>query len=247
MAVIYKATNNLTNKAYIGFTKGSAERRFKTHIREGHGLHEAIKEYGVCNFTLEILEESDDWLFLVTEREPHYIAMYNTKEPNGYNRTKGGEYSNLEGIPVDVYDLDLNHIDTVESISECARKYNLSNSMLQRVCAAARLGKASRLGHHSFCYSGDSVKKKVWNTTPGREAAIKANTGRKRPEHSEFMSEFNKQRQDQTIYTFKHQSGKTIIGTRYDLKEADPTVSISELGVLIKGGYKQHRGWSVGK
>ena len=247
MPVIYKATNMVNNAAYIGFTKGTAEDRFAAHKREGHSLHRAIKEWGAENFKLEVLEESEDLLHLVTERETALIEEHNTLVPNGYNLTKGGEYGQLEGAEVDVYDLEFNFVETVCSINETARKYNLAGSNVQQVCKQAREGKASRLGTHMFCYSGESVYKKVQNNKPGCEAARSANTGRKRPEHAEFMRKLMEDKRDKTIYKFIHKDGRVVEGTRYDLKEIDPTVSIGELGVLIKGNYKSHRGWAIGK
>jgi len=247
MPVIYKATNKKTGMSYIGFTKRTATDRFQEHIIEGHGLHNAISEHGPDCFELEVLEESEDWLHLVSVREPYYIAKFNTLTPNGYNRTKGGEYSVLEGKPVDVYDINLTYIETVGSISECGRKYNINHSMIQSACKAASQGKASRLGEHYFCYEGDSVRKKIWNTSPGCEAARKVNTGRKRPEQAEVMRKVNESRKDRTVYTFVHKDGTVFTGTRYDLKEHDDSVSIGELGVLIRGGYKSHRGWTIGK
>lgn len=247
MAVIYKATNKLNGKAYVGFTRNTAEDRFTTHCERGNSLHQAIKKHGAENFEVSVLEESEDWLYLVTVREPYYIKSLNTMVPNGYNKTKGGEYSNPDGVPVDVYDLDLQFVETVKSISECARKYNVPHSNIQGACANARKGKASRLGDHHFCYNGESVKKRVWNTDPGLQAAIKSNIGRKKPAHSEFMRKRGEERRDTTVHTFLHKDGKSFTGTRHALKEIDPTVSIGELGVLIKGGYKSHRGWRIGK
>ncbi len=247
MAVIYRATNKINNMSYIGFTKGTAKDRFAAHTREGHSLHRAIQEWGAENFKLEVLEESDDWLHLVTEREPALIEEHNTLAPNGYNLTKGGEYGQLEGVAVDVYDLELNFIETIQGISETARQYGLSHSNVQGACKNADKGKSSRLGDNYFCYSGGSVQKKVWNTMPGCEAARSANTGRKRPEHAEFMRKLMEDKRDKTIYKFIHKDGRVVEGTRYDLKEIDPTVSIGELGVLIKGNYKSHRGWAIGK
>lgn len=247
MPVIYKATNTNNNMSYIGFTKGTAENRFASHRREGHGLHDAIREHGHENFEVTVLEESEDWLYLVTEREPYYIKEHNTLTPNGYNRTKGGEYGNLEGRAVDVYDDDLNFIETIQGISETARKYNLHRSNIQAVCVQAKNNKSSKLGDYYFCYSGETVRKKIWNTSPGLEAAKKVNIGRKRPEQAKVIAKLNEDRKDKNVYVFYHKNGEIFTGTRYDLKEHDPSVSISELGMLIKGEYKKHKGWAIGK
>ena len=47
-------------------------------------IHEAMRKYGIDNFTIELLEEcSDDIRY---ERESYYIKLYNsTDKKNGYN------------------------------------------------------------------------------------------------------------------------------------------------------------------
>lgn len=247
MAIIYLATNRLNKKSYVGFTKTTLKERFERHCEKGYAFHDAITEYGLDCFDIVVLEESSDWLYLVSEREPHYIDKLGTLAPNGYNLTKGGEYPNLAGKEVDVYDNQLKLIDTVESIRECGRKYQLNSSMIHKCCQQASQGKASRLGKYHFCYSGDSVRKKTWNTAPGLRAAKERNTGRKRPEQADVMKKVNESRRDLSVHTFIHKNGNRFVGTRYDLKDYDPQVSIGELGVLVKGGYKSHKGWTIGK
>lgn len=53
-------------------------------------LGKAIKKYGWNNFTYEIIVESDNKNELL-ELEKYYIKYYNSKVPNGYNMTDGGE------------------------------------------------------------------------------------------------------------------------------------------------------------
>ena len=62
MGYIYKITNKITNKCYIGETKQSnPESRWKEHkntIKNGVGcpaLQDAVKKYGIDNFKFEIL------------------------------------------------------------------------------------------------------------------------------------------------------------------------------------------------
>lgn len=88
MIGIYKITNKLNNKAYIGQSK-HIEQRWKEHqqLSRKSLIHKAIEKYGINNFTFEILEEcSVDEL---DEREIYWIKVYNTFE-NGYNLTRGG-------------------------------------------------------------------------------------------------------------------------------------------------------------
>lgn len=95
MAYIYKITNKLNNKSYIGKTSLSIESRFKEHISdskkercEKRPLYSAFNKYGTENFLIEVLEEcSSEEASL---KEQYWIGRYNTFE-NGYNATSGGD------------------------------------------------------------------------------------------------------------------------------------------------------------
>lgn len=91
---IYKLTNLLDNKVYIGQSNDVAE-RWKQHIKCGLGidtpqnnkLYKAMLFSGVENFTFELLEEcSRDKL---NEEEIYWINFYQSQD-YGYNMTKGG-------------------------------------------------------------------------------------------------------------------------------------------------------------
>jgi group I intron endonuclease len=95
MAFIYKITNKVNGKCYIGFTNKTLIARFRKHVNSSTSgsnviLHKAIRKYGRENFTIEVLEKSEDEKFLLEERESFYIQKYNTLE-NGYNMTLGGQ------------------------------------------------------------------------------------------------------------------------------------------------------------
>ena len=89
--VIYKITNKLDGKQYVGQTMRLVETRFKQHAnnKKTH-LGRAIRKYGVENFLIEILEECDTCEQL-NEREMFWIAALNCKHPNGYNFADGGK------------------------------------------------------------------------------------------------------------------------------------------------------------
>lgn len=87
---IYKITNNINGKIYIG-QSNNPERRFKEHIRDECTslIHNAIKLYGVENFTLNIIEKDIE---NYNEREKYWILFYKSnKRGFGYNITDGGE------------------------------------------------------------------------------------------------------------------------------------------------------------
>ena len=100
MWLIYKRTNVITGKSYIGLTaKSEAERsgkNGKNYLQKSQPIFAAaIKKYGWDTFTTEILEENITSLALANEREQFWINYYHTYiyDPlcNGYNATPGGD------------------------------------------------------------------------------------------------------------------------------------------------------------
>lgn len=92
--VIYKITNNLNGKAYIGQTMQMLKNRMRRHLMGDLYIDLALKKYGIENFTVEVIEECKS-VDELNEREIYYIAFFNTLYPNGYNMTEGGS----NGIP----------------------------------------------------------------------------------------------------------------------------------------------------
>ena len=54
--VIYKITNLLNEKIYIGQTKQPIEQRFLQHSKSNSPLGQAMRECGLENFTIELVE-----------------------------------------------------------------------------------------------------------------------------------------------------------------------------------------------
>lgn len=92
MAYIYKITNDIDDKLYIGQTKYSIDKRFREHCYDAFKnknknvpLYSAMKEYGIDHFHIEIIEETDN----PNEREMYWINQLDSFS-HGYNATKGG-------------------------------------------------------------------------------------------------------------------------------------------------------------
>ena len=95
---IYKITNLINNKVYIGQTRQHYQSRFiqhKSHARTGqssHKLARAFRKYGDENFIVEPIEEC--LIEKLDEREKYWIAFYkSTQDQFGYNISDGGETS----------------------------------------------------------------------------------------------------------------------------------------------------------
>lgn len=93
---VYKITNKVNNKVYIGITSKGISARWKEHIYSAeHGcpfkLHNAIRKYGKENFSIELIDFCNSWEEL-TEKEQYYISEYKSLQDKfGYNMTEGGD------------------------------------------------------------------------------------------------------------------------------------------------------------
>lgn len=87
---VYKITNLINQKIYIGQTVKLVEQRFKQHIKIGNSyISKSIKKYGTDNFKIEWIATalSKDH---INDLEEYFILELNSLSPNGYNlRTEG--------------------------------------------------------------------------------------------------------------------------------------------------------------
>lgn len=100
---VYKHTNKLNKKCYVGITSMKVEDRWrnngKAYIRKNkNGKYShlkfalAIQKYGWDNFTHEIIEEGFFTKEEIERCEIYWIEYYDSFN-NGYNTTKGGNIS----------------------------------------------------------------------------------------------------------------------------------------------------------
>lgn len=97
MYKIYKYTNSINGKIYIGQTKNSLEQRALngTNYKGSRYFYNAIQKYGWNKFIPEILEDGLS-LEEANIREEYYISLFNSTDPNiGYNIRLGGQNSDL--------------------------------------------------------------------------------------------------------------------------------------------------------
>ena len=99
---IYKVTNNINGKLYIGQTRWNISDRWAGHkhdaMRRNYNtaFAKAIRKYGAENFKVEVVEKikENDLDLLnnkLNEREIFYIKQFHSlSHENGYNITKGG-------------------------------------------------------------------------------------------------------------------------------------------------------------
>lgn len=136
--IIYKVTNKINGKIYIGKTY-NLEKRKKQHIGDidnGLPFHNALKKYGIDNFEWEIVDKANSDSE-IREKEIQWIKKCNScisfPNSNGYNITLGGEGgTSWNSKPVLQYDLNGNYIDEYISSSHASvvtglQRHDISN------------------------------------------------------------------------------------------------------------------------
>lgn len=112
---IYKITNTINNKCYIGQTTQGVERRWQEHKNASknengknykHPLYMAFRRYGLENFKFEIIEECS--IEELDEKEIKWTKFYDSYK-NGYNITLGGGGYRIH---------DLNENEVIEKYKE---------------------------------------------------------------------------------------------------------------------------------
>ncbi len=105
MGYIYKITNKVNNKVYIGQTIKTVEKRFQQHKNNSNKeyfsqivLYKAFNKYGIENFICEQIEQVPN--NLLDKREKYWIEYYDSYF-NGYNSTLGGRATPLYNWDVD--------------------------------------------------------------------------------------------------------------------------------------------------
>lgn len=154
MVKIYKYTNKVNGKIYIGQTIQSLEKRAKYnglgYIHCKH-FYSAIQKYGWESFIPEILEEVTEEE--ADEREMYYIQKYNSIK-NGYNIDLGGHIEKHRSEETKkklskagkglknsrARNVCVNGVPTNKTIRDYAKEHNMSENTLRNWCSQSKNG-----------------------------------------------------------------------------------------------------------
>ena len=155
--IIYKATNKINGKCYIGQTRHSLEHRKTIHLRcakkgvETH-FYQAIRKYGEENFEWEIICSANDKKRL-NELETFYIQKYDSIK-HGYNMVDGGDNNvmDIESVKTK-HDEIMRSAEVRKKISD-TMKNKIANGEFFTTEHRRRLSESAK-GNHNFG-SGDT-------------------------------------------------------------------------------------------
>lgn len=175
MYKIYKITNTVNNKSYIGMTKNSVEKRWEKHLADSkcplYPIHRAISKYGSEKFTIEILIESDNRQF-IADSEQFFIDEYKSHiSKNGYNVARGGYGGDLGS------EINAKRRQTILNFSR-EKKQEISEKIKLKITGSTRTEETKiRMSELQLAKGGYGPEKHSDKT---KDKISKANTGKVR-------------------------------------------------------------------
>lgn len=227
--IIYKATNIINGKVYIGITVNTLDCRKKAHLKDakqkkGFYFHNALSKYGVINFvweTIDTFEVKEDGI----NKEKYWIDVYGSWGDRGYNLTAGGQWG-----------------DTM------SKHPNKEAILAKQKETAKRNGKAKGENHplfgknaHSFGLRrrAQEIKGKTFEEVYGKERSdeIKRRTVNTRKERNHLY--------DKSYLLKRHiNPSKELLKFIIDYVYYDVTImSISEVCIIFENLNKKYTKW----
>ena len=160
MIGIYKITNQVNKKVYIGQSQNISQ-RWKSHRKhyqkDDYPIYRAMRKYGIDNFSFEVIEECS--LEELNDKEKYWIKYYDShNSSNGYNLTDGGNTSMpLKLTKQQVKDIITLLSTTTLSQKEIGEKFNVT----QRTISSINIGETWVQENISY-----PIRKNINNSQP---------------------------------------------------------------------------------
>lgn len=215
--VVYKHTNTLTNKSYIGITCTSSATRWRAHkylARKGSQthFHLAIMKYGEDVWESSILEDNIKSAELAESREKYWIRTYDTYS-KGYNSTLGGSYvpqhdqDSRRSVKASFYNIKTKEEVNDVFVVELAARYSLEAKHLYSVAN----GKLLSWKNWRLLENKEYTKKLSKNHI---DKIVAKNQGKKRSEDSKDNSRAAALK-NSTRYTFYNRVTNVLVENTY--------------------------------
>ena len=167
--IIYKATNLINGKVYIGQTTNPLEQRVKQHFfkkDDGTYFHNALKKYGQDGFKWDVIDYADNEDDL-SKKEIYWIAYYESflDKNKGYNSTSGGETSKSisEAVRLKISIKNKGKVITKEHREKLRQAFigrNVSNETRVKISKAVKGEKNGMFGRKHTDEEKENLRKK---------------------------------------------------------------------------------------
>jgi GIY-YIG catalytic domain len=185
--IIYKLTNKVTKKCYVGKTTQTLRERLTGHLSnytKCNYVGASLKKHGISNFIVEEVYTSFTKNDLA-EKEEYFIKLNNSVAPSGYNILNGSKVvknskthkqlklaseSNLGWArvrPIKAYNVHTGKSYFFSRIVDAVKKTGLSKSIIEKNISFNRVSKG-----YVFSYANQSGSVLFKNTTHAQRLGV---------------------------------------------------------------------------
>lgn len=245
---IYKITNLINEKIYIGLTTKTLDDRFCGHKKASrcdkprYAIHKAIKKYGEHNFTIELLEECSTKL-LLDRAEIKWIDRLNSRGKLGYNLTSGGAsgFSHSQETRKLISEKVRGKIKSLEAIEKFKKSAANSERFHRRYVPVTQYDKLGNkiaehisIHHASIKITGDRrAAQHIWSCCNGKKSSVCGFVFRYKD--SEFTRAYR---------VVQQYLDSQLIATFASLKEAKLMTGINHISACCRGVRKSAGGYT---
>ena len=233
--IIYKITNTINGKIYVGQTTQELSKRLQGHLSKHSrcsAIKSALNKYGVENFTIEQIDQADT-LGELNKKEGDWIEKLNTISPNGYNLKTGGEQPRLCQESIDKANAT-KKLNGVRPWNEGLDKTD------PRIAKYIRYGKDThaygKVGYRRGKKASEETRRKISEAQRGRvlseKTKAKMSESRKNSQHLTLVEKKIVCVETQVIYKSISEAARAL------------NVSVSNLCNVLKGKRKSTGGYS---
>lgn len=199
MIGIYKITNDLNGKCYIGQTIDN-KKRWKEHKqyskyksngdKYNYPLANAMRKYGVENFSFEMLEELINDKDLLYEKEKYYYNLYQPE----YNQVVPEKAEGNQATMKSVCQIDINTLEVVgtyKSISEASRLLNIGRKNIS--CTISNTKRNITAAGFYWCYGKDLSSFKAPKPSTNKSKTYRSKVAKIDPNTNEVLAIYESQ------------------------------------------------------
>lgn len=217
MYSVYKITNQINNMCYIG-SSVRVKKRWREEINASknsnartynYPLSIAFREYGIDNFTFEVIRDDFENVWDMEEYEQAMIDYYHSLAPQGYNQTRATHSNNIMAENRQKYN---------EKISQKCAKIDKNNNIIEVYNSYHEAARKNG-------FDGDNYATKIRNICKGKTSSFKDEL---------IFRDLNKDNKIITQPIKSYKAKKRIIGIHIDTQDEIYFDSISEAAKKLK-------------
>lgn len=190
--IIYKVTNKVNNKVYIGQTSKSLDERKQAHYKQSRlssntNFHRALAKYSIFDFIWEEIASTDNKETL-NDLERKFIEEYDSFK-SGYNMTLGGDGGDTISMKLDTSNQGAKKGNIPWNKGKSMRE--LGHNFYDTKKGRGKFTKQQKEEHSKLIKESKKFKEGIKKRTPAKQVIIEDDLGNVWNRQKDFIEYLN--------------------------------------------------------